>query len=105
MNNLKITCPVCSAEFNATEQLEEHFQNMEGQKEVLKSKDNEIGSLKTIISKLRKDVEEAKVSKLNNLKPQLDEAMEKGFQDGFKAKELNLERISLMKSTFFRKVF
>ena len=93
MSNVKLTCPVCLAEFNASEQLEEHFQNMESQKEVLNSKDNEIDGLKTIISKLRKDVEEAKVSKKNDLKPQLDKAMEKGYQDGFKAKELNLERI------------
>ena len=93
MSNVKLTCPICLAEFNASEQLEEHFQNMESQKEVLNSKDNEIDGLKTIISKLRKDVEEAKLSKINDLKPQLDKAMEKGFQDGFKAKELNLERI------------
>ena len=25
MSNVKLTCPICLAEFNASEQLEEHF--------------------------------------------------------------------------------
>ena len=35
MSNVKLTCPICLAEFNASEQLEEHFQNMESQRKCL----------------------------------------------------------------------
>ena len=53
---------------------------------MLNSKDNEIDGLKTTISKLRKDVEGQKYQKINDLKPQLDKAMEKGFKTVSKQK-------------------
>ena len=93
MNKLKITCPVCLAEFDATAQLEKHFQSMEGQDEKIKSQDSEINTLKEIISKLEKTLNEEKKQKVDELKSQIDEAKEKAFEEGFKAKELNLVRI------------
>ena len=98
MKNINITCPHCTTEFNAAEQLEQHFQQIELKDKLLNEKENKIIQLEKSkkdnnqeIGELMKQLKNAKLIVKQELKKEYDESVKNAFQKGFESKELNIK--------------
>lgn len=100
MDNITITCPHCSSEFNGADQLSLHFKQVEMKDKLLNEQSSKIIQLEEAKSLDKKEIEELlqklKESKQlvkTELKEEFDESLKQAFDKGFKSAELNIKLI------------
>ena len=100
MDNITITCPHCSSEFNGADQLSLHFKQVEMKDKLLNEQSSKIIQLEEAKSLDKREIEEL-LQKLKDskqlvkkeLKEEFDESLKQAFDKGFKSAELNIKLI------------
>ena len=100
MDNITITCPHCSSEFNGADQLSLHFKQVEMKDKLLNEQTSKIIQLEEAKSLDKREIEEllqklkgSKQLVKKELKEEFDESLKQAFDKGFKSAELNIKLI------------